>query len=74
VQVTADIHKSLDSFAERRQASTLWGVDSNSNKSVHSTKHAASSPMESIDEGIVKDDDDDDDDEEHEEKIGDSSM
>lgn len=89
VQVTADIHKSLDSFAlslakaiETDAKLQLFGEWTQIPTSLFTVRNTQRAPryldgkrlrMESIDEGIVKDDDDDDD-EEHEEKIGDTSM
>lgn len=89
VQVMADIHKSLDSFAsslakviENDAKLQLFGELSQIPTSLFTVRNTQRAPryldgqrlrMESIDEGIVKDDDEDND-EEHEEKIGDTSM
>lgn len=86
VQVTADIHKSLDSFAsslakaiENDAKLQLFGEWTQIPTSLFIVQNTQRAPryldgqrprMESIDEGIV----DDDDDEEHKEKIGDTSM
>uniref|UniRef100_A0A8C1X229 G protein-coupled receptor 161 n=1 Tax=Cyprinus carpio TaxID=7962 RepID=A0A8C1X229_CYPCA len=87
VQVTADIHKSLDSFAsslakaiENDAKLQLFGEWTQIPTSLFIVQNTQRAPryldgqrprMESIDEGIV---DDDDDDEELKEKIGDTSM
>lgn len=85
VQVTADIHKSLDSFAsslakaiENDAKIHLFGEWTQIPISLFSVRNTQRGPryldgqrlrMESIDEGIVKDDDDNEEEEEEEHQI-----